>query len=184
MIDEILKKLEENLKDVEKNFAKEIAGLRSNRVSPELVENIKVNVYNQILTIKQLAAISIKSPKTLQLTFWDKNAIAPAAKAIEEANIGFSPVIDGLNVYLNLPELTNERRQEFIKLAKKITEETKIKIRNKRDEEIKKIKNLFEDKKISEDDMFKSKEKIQKIIDEINKNIDLILENKIKEINS
>ncbi len=184
MTEQILKEFEDFLKNLEDSFSKEIAAIRSNRASPELVENIKVNLYDQILTIKQVAALSIKSPKTIQLTLWDKNAIQSVCGALEKAGMGFSVAVDGLNIYLNLPELTMERKQEFIKLAKKIAEETRIKIRSKRDEEIKKLKIMLDEKKINEDDVFKAKEKIQKILDKSNEKIETILENKIKEINS
>jgi ribosome recycling factor len=96
--------------------------------------------------------------------------------------MGFSISIDGNNIYVNLPELSSERRLEFMKLAKKLAEEAKIQLRQKRDEVIKKMRLAEEEKKISEDDVFSGKEKIQKIIDDINKKIDSALDKKLKEL--
>ncbi|MGC8776227.1 MAG: ribosome-recycling factor [Minisyncoccia bacterium] len=184
MIDQIIKEFELILKNILEKFELEIKTIRSNRPSIELIENIKVNVYNNVLTIKQLGALSIKPPRTIQINVWDKNVINPILGALNDSKMGFSSSTEGSTIYVNLPELTSERKLEFIKLAKKMAEETRIQIRNKRDEIIKKIRNLEEDKKINEDDIFKSKEKIQKIIDEINSKIELILENKIQELNN
>jgi ribosome recycling factor len=182
MIDQILKELEESLKKIFEKFATEIKSIRSNRPSVELIENIKVNFYNDVLTIKQLGALSIKPPRTIQINVWDKNAINAISGAINDSKMGFGVSVDGNTIYVNLPELTSERKLEFSKLAKKITEEARIQIRNKRDESIKKLKNLEEEKKINEDDVFKTKEKIQKIIDDINFKVESTLEEKLKEL--
>ena len=182
MIEEFLKDLEKSCNIILEKLSTELKSIRSNRPSIELIENIKVNLYNQILTIKQLGALSLKPPRTIQINVWDKNAISAIAKAIEDSKMGFGISMEGQNIYINLPELSVERRNEFMKLAKKITEESKIQIRNKRDEIMKKVKLAEEDKKINKDDAFRAREKIQKIIDEANKKAESLLEAKIKEL--
>lgn len=183
MINQILKELEESLKKIFEKFSSEIKSIRSNRPSVELIENIKVNFYNDNLTIKQLGALSIKPPRTIQINVWDKNAINAISGAINDSKMGFGVSVDGNTIYVNLPELTSERKLEFSKLAKKIAEEARIQVRAKRDESIKKLKNLEEEKKINEDEVFKTKEKIQKIIDDVNSKIELTLEEKLNELN-
>ncbi|MCX7589472.1 MAG: ribosome-recycling factor [bacterium] len=184
MIDQIIKNFELDLKNILDKFSSEIKSIRSNRPSVELIENIKVNVYNDSLPIKQLGALSLKPPRTIQINIWDKNIVNNIVGAINDSKMGFSVSIDGNNIFVNLPELTSERRAEFIKLAKKIAEDSRIHVRNKRDEIIKKIKNLEQEQKINEDEIFKNKEKIQKIVDEINLKIENLLKEKIDELNS
>ena len=182
MIDNFLKELELFSQKIFEKFNIDLKSIRTNRPSIELVENIKVNIYDQVFTIKHLGALSILPPRTIQIAVWDKNAIAAISRALEETKMGFSISIDGNNIYVNLPELSSERRLEFIKLAKKLAEETKIQLRQKRDDIIKKMRIAEEEKKISEDDIFSGKEKIQTIIDDFNKKIDLALDKKLKEL--
>lgn len=182
MIDEIIKEFESLLKNILEKFNIEIKSIRSNRPSVELIENIKVNAYNDALTIKQLGALSVQPPRTIQINVWDRNVINPIVGAINDSKMGFSVAVEGNNIFVNLPELTSERKAEFIKLAKKTAEDYKIQVRNKRDETIKKIKKLEQEQKINEDDIFKTKEKIQKIVDDINLKIEKLLEEKINEL--
>jgi ribosome recycling factor len=182
MIDNFLKELESFSQNLLEKLNTDLKSIRTNRPSIELVENVKVNIYDQILTIKHLGALSILPPRTIQISVWDKNVIGAISRALEETKMGFSISIDGQNIYVNLPELSSERRLEFMKLAKKLAEEAKIQLRQKRDEVIKKMRLAEEEKKISEDDVFSGKEKIQKIIDDINKKIDSALDKKLKEL--
>jgi ribosome recycling factor len=182
MIDNFLKELESFSQNLLEKLNTDLKSIRTNRPSIELVENVKVNIYDQILTIKHLGALSILPPRTIQISVWDKNAIGAISRALEETKMGFGISIDGNNIYVNLPELSSERRLEFMKLAKKLAEEAKIQLRRKRDEVIKKMRLAEEEKKISEDDVFGGKEKIQKIIDDVNKKIDSALDKKLKEL--
>lgn len=179
-----LKELENFCQNAIERLKAEFKSIRSNRPSVELIEDIKVNLYNNIFKIKQLGALSVRPPRTIQISVWDKNALSPIVSAIEDLKIGVGISVDGLNIYVNLPELTAERRTEFIKLTKKLAEESRIQIRNKRDEIIKKLKIEEKNKTISEDEVFKTKEKIQKIIDDTNLKIESLLKEKIEELNS
>lgn len=186
-MDELIKNLEteteESTKKLIESFRKELAQIRTNRPTPLLVEEILVDCYDSKMPIKQLAAISVIPPREIDIQPWDKNILSPIAKAIEASNLNISPAIDGNLVRINLPVLSAERRQELATLVKKIAEEIRIKIRARRDESKKKINQYFTEGKIGEDSKFKSQEKIQKIIDQANGNIERILEEKIKEIN-
>lgn len=180
--EEILKDLETKIKHFIESFKQQLMGMRSNRPSPKMVEDIVVEAYGQKMTIKQLAAISVLPPAQIQISVWDKSAVPSIAKAVESSNLNVNANIDGSVIRINLPPLSDERRKELEKVVKKETEETKIKIRSARDETNKKIAKEFDDKKISEDDKFNLKEQVQKNIDKANEEIEKLLEAKIKEI--
>lgn len=175
--------LENKIKEVLNYFKEQLAAIRGNKPTPKLVEDIMVDSYGSKMPIKQLASIAVVLPREIQITSWDKQNVQLIAKAIESSNLNIGANVDGNLIRINLPPLSQERREEIIKIAKKESEETRIKIRHLRDEANKETKQQEENKKITEDQKFKLKDKIQKSIDAANKDIELILEKKIKEIN-
>ena len=179
----ILNDLEIKTGEIIGYYKEQLVGVRGGRPTVKLVEDISVEYFGQKLTIKQLGSISIAPPREIQISVWDKQGINNIAKAIESSNLKVSANIEGNLIRINLPALSEERRQEFIKIVKKEAEETKIKIRTLRDETNKKINQDFDEKKITEDEKFKLKEKVQEFIDKTNSEIENILENKTKEIN-
>lgn len=183
-IDNNIKDFEASLKAAVERLKEEFAAIRGNRPSVELLENVKVNWYDQTLTIKQMGSLSVKPPREIEIHIWDNNAVHPVMKAIEDAKTGLSVSSEGNILRIFLPTLTDERRLELIKFAKKTAEAARIQIRSMRDEAIKKMKTAEEKKEISEDNFFKVKEKIQKMIDEINGRVESALEEKIREIES
>lgn len=177
-----LKDLENKTRESVEYLKQQLFGMRSNRPSPKMVEDILVDAYGQKMTIKQLGAISIVPPIQIQIVVWDK-AVAPlVAKAIETSNLKVSANVDGTVIRINLPPLSDERRNELAKVIKKEGEETKIKIRALRDEANKKISRDFDDGNIPEDAKFDLKEKVQKIVDKANADTEAAIEAKIKEI--
>ncbi len=180
---------EKNLKDLEtyvKNSSDALKGelqnVRGNRPSVEILENVKVNCYDQMMSLKQLGSLSLRPPREVEIQLWDKSVTQQVVKAIEDAKIGMGVSSDGNVIRASLPTLTDERRKELIKLAGKITETYKIQFRSHRDEAIKKFKAGQEKGELTEDDFFQAKEKTQKIIDEANRKSEEMLENKVKEI--
>jgi ribosome recycling factor len=180
---DILKELELKVKPLLEGLRQEFLNLRVNRPNPKLVENIKVDYLSQPLTIKQLGSISVAPPREIDISVWDKNAVGPVAKAVENSGLGVTANIDGSVIRINLPPLTDERRQELMKLVKSVAEQTRIKIRALRDAANKNAEAMFKEKKIGEDQKFKNKEQIQKAVDAANKEIESLLTAKIKEIN-
>lgn len=176
----LLEKFKKEATLVVEGLKKEITVLRGNRPSPALVENLKVDYFGQLLSIKQLGSISIVPPREIDVNVWDINAIPGIIKAIEAS--GLSVNIEGKLIRINLPPLTEERRQDLIREAKKIGERFRIQLRSRRDEVNKEISRLFEEKEINEDQKFKLKEEIQKQIDKVNQEIEEILKRKIEEI--
>ena len=178
----LIKDLEKNLKSVVEALKNELSGVRTNRPNPKLVEDIKVDYMGQQMTVKQLGTITIVPPREINISLWDKSAIAPLMKAIETSGRGLTANSDGNLIRINLPTLTDERRQELIKLAKSMTEQIKIRVRSLRDDVNKKVEASFKAKTLSEDQKFKGKDQIQKAIDKINAEIETALSGKIKEI--
>lgn len=155
----------------------EIRKIRSNRPNPELVESVKVEVYDQTLTINQLATINVVPPRELVISPWDKSILPQIEKAIRQNNSGLSVSADGNLIRVTLPNLTDERRAELAKLVKSIIEENRIKMRNIRDK-IQKIINEF-----PEDQKFRQKDELQKRVDKFNQEADRLTGEKIKEFN-
>ncbi len=177
-----LKTLEHDLKIVAEKLRGELSMIRGSRPSVDLVENIKVNIYEEELTVKQLGSISIVPPRGVQISIWDKNAVGAVMKAVENAKIGLSVSNDGNNIIATLSELHAERREELSKLVRKNSENFRIQVRANRDDFIKKVRDAESKKELSEDEAFKTKEKIQKAVDAANKAIESAVENKLKEL--
>ena len=181
---DFVKELEQKLKVVVDSFKQELLGIRTNRPSAKLVEDIRVDYAGQSLMIKQLGSISIVPPKEIDINVWDSSAVASVAKALESSKLGFSANINGNLIRINLPSLTQERRDELAKLVKSIAEQNRIKIRAGRDDANKKIEQSFKEKKISEDQKFKDRKKIQEAVDKANNEIENLLTGKVQEINA
>lgn len=183
VMDGEISEFEKELERAARKLHDDFAALRTNRPTTKLVEDIKVDYYGAATPLKALGSISIVPPREITISVWDKNALQPIAKAIELSGIGLNPNIDGNIIRLNMPALTDERRQEIIKLAKKMAEETRIRVRMLRDEINKKIKSAAEQETIGENEQFKLKDKTQDIVDKTNQEIENLLINKTREIN-
>ncbi len=177
-----IKELEIKLKNIELSFKNELSAIRANRPSPKIVEDVAVEYLGTRMTVKQLGSISVIPPREIQISFWDRESIAPTAKAIEGANLGLSVSVSGNIVRVTLPALSDERRLELVKITKKISEEARIKVRAARDEENRKIDQAEKSKIITKDDQFKFKKKSQELVDKANREIEAQLSLKIKEI--
>lgn len=153
-------------------YKNDIASIRTGRATPALVEEIVVDMYGQKMHIKELASMSVPEPRTLVIQPWDKTAVEPISGAIRKSEIGLNPVVEGQIIRLNIPSLTEERRKEFIKLLKQKTEDARVKIRRAREEIWDKVQTMEKNHEIREDDKFKAKEELQKMIDDYNKKIE------------
>jgi len=177
-----LKILEQKLKSLVEGLKIEFQTIRGSRPSPRMVEDIMVEYYGQQMPIKQLGSISVVPPREIDISVWDQGAVNSVAKAIETSNLRVTANTDGNLIRINLPQLTEERKNEMEKVVRKMAEETRIRIRGARDEANKEIKSQETVKAISEDAAFKKKEEIQKLIDKTNQEIEASLEHKLKEI--
>lgn len=180
--EKFLRDFEAELRALAEKLREGLKMIRSNRPSVELIEGIRVTVYEQQMIIQQLGSITIQPPRDILISVWDKNAAGAVAKAIGDAKIGLSVSNDGNVIRASLPILTDERKAELSRLVKKTAEEARIQIRTRRDEAMKKVKAAQDSKEINEDQEFKIKEKLQKVVEDINGQIEKVLEAKLKEI--
>ncbi|MDO8584666.1 MAG: ribosome-recycling factor [bacterium] len=177
-----IKDFEEKLKRIGENLKNELSGLRTNRPSPKMIEDVAVEYMDAHMSVKQLGSITIAPPRDLLVNAWDQHSLAAIAKGIEAANLGLSVAVQGTIVRVTLPAMTGERRSEIEKLAKKVCEEHRISIRGARDEEMKKIERAEKEKAISENEKFALRKKAQEAVDKANKSIEEHLAAKVKEI--
>ena len=164
------------------SFKKDISSLRTGRANASMLDMIKVDVYGQMMPINQLASISVPEARLITVQVWDQGNIKLVDAAIQKSDLGINPQIDGSVLRIRIPDLTEERRKDLIKVLKNIGEKNKVSVRNIRREANDELKKLVKDKKISEDENKVSEKNIQKITDENIINIDKILEDKEKEI--
>ena len=164
------------------SLKKDISTLRTGRANTNMLDTIKVDVYGQLMPIDQIATISVPEARLISVQVWDKSNINLIENAIQKSELGINPQIDGQIIRLRIPDLTEERRKDLIKVLKNMGEKGKISIRNIRREANEDLKKKLKEKKISEDDNKNFEKIIQKLTDSNIENIDKILVNKEKEI--
>ena len=182
MIDDIHDDASRRMDGANNNLKAELAKLRTGKASPALVENVRVDYYNNPTPLKQMANISAPEYRLLVVQPWDKTAIKDIEKAIISADLGLNPSSDGNLIRIPIPTLTEERRKDLVKLVHKYGEDSKIAIRNIRRDANDMIKGLEKDKEISEDDSHKALKKIQDLTDDKVKIVDEIVALKEKEV--
>ncbi|RME60002.1 ribosome recycling factor [Candidatus Parcubacteria bacterium] len=182
MQEQLLEELSQKFTRAIEALKSELQGIRSGRPMPQLIEDIKVTYGTQQLPLKQVGHIGIRPPREIYVTVWDTTMVESVAKAITQAQEGVSVTHEGNTVRVFLPPLSEERRRELGKLVKKHAEATKIQLRAARDESRKKLKILEEEKRISQDDAFRLKEKMQHAIENANKDIEDLVARKLQEL--
>ena len=164
------------------SFRHELGGLRTGRASASLVEPVQVQAYGQSMPLNQVATISVPESRSLSVQVWDKGMVNAVDKAIRDANLGLSPVIEGQVLRIRIPEMNEQRRREMVKLAHKYSEETRVAIRHVRRDGIDGLKKLLKDKTITEDDEKRFATEVQKVTDQSVADVDQALAAKEKEI--
>ena len=164
------------------SLKKDLSTLRTGRANPNMLDTIKVDVYGQMMPIDQLATVSVPEARLISVQVWDKGNITLIDSAIQKSELGINPQIDGQVIRLRIPDLTEERRKELIKVLKNMGEKGKDSVRDIRREANEDLKKKLKDKNISEDESKSFEKSIQKITDNNIENIDKILADKEKEI--
>ena len=164
------------------SLKKDISTLRTGRANTNMLDTIKVDVYGQLMPIDQLATVSVPEARLISIQVWDKSNTASVESAIQKSDLGINPQIDGQIIRLRIPDLTEERRKDLIKILKGMGEKGKVSIRNIRREANEDLKKKLKEKLISEDDNKNFEKNIQKITDINIENIEKILVEKEKEI--
>ena len=164
------------------SLKKDISTLRTGRANVNMLDTIKVDVYGQLMPINQIATISVPEARLISIQVWDKSNISPIESAIQKSELGINPQVEGQLLRLRIPDLTEERRKELIKILKNMGEKAKISIRNIRREANEELKIKLKDKIISEDENKNFEKNIQKLTDLNIKNIEEVILIKEKEI--
>ena len=181
-LDDILLEAEEKMIKTEQVVANEFVGVRTGKASPGLVENIQAEVYGSMMRIRELGNISTPEPRMLVIQPWDVAALQPIEKALQKANLGLSPVIQGKLLRLAFPELSTERRQEFVKLIKKMAEDGRVAVRHIRRDAMDLFKKHAHDSGVTEDGKKQAEKDLQKLTDDCIAKIDAHVAAKEKEI--
>ncbi|MEW6725754.1 MAG: ribosome recycling factor [Bacillota bacterium] len=182
MMRELIQATEGNMQKTIEILKKDFASLRAGRATPALLDKIAVDYYGTPTPINQLASISVPEPRLLIIQPWDKSAIGAIERAILKSDLGITPANDGNVIRLTVPQLTQERRQELVKLIKKRAEEGRVAVRNLRRDVLEQLKAKQKNGEISEDDLKRSQDEVQKLTDRYIKEIDSLLAAKEKEI--
>ena len=164
------------------SFKKDLSTLRTGRANSSMLDMIKIDVYGQLMPIDQLGTVSVPEARLISIQVWDKANVTLIDSAIQKSELGINPQIDGQKIRLRVPDLTEERRKDLIKILKGMGEKGKVSIRNIRREANEELKKKLKDKVISEDENKNFEKAIQKLTDLNIDNIDKILSEKEKEI--
>ncbi len=174
--------LRRRMKGAIENLKSEFVGLRTGRASVNLMDPVMVEAYGSAMPLNQVATVSTPESRMISVQIWDKSMVGPADRAIRNAGLGLNPIVDGQTLRIPIPELNEERRAELSKIAGKYAEQNRIAVRNVRRDGMDTIKKLEKDSKISQDEQKAYSDKIQKMTDEMIKEIDHLTEVKDKEI--
>ncbi len=182
MVEDIIKDLEERMKKSLKALEKDFAAIRTGRANPAMFDGVFVEVYGSRMPINQVATISCPEPRLVVIQPWDRSNLGEIEKAILKSELSLNPSNDGNLIRVQIPDLTEERRKEYVKLARQKAEESRVAVRNIRRDGNEMVKELEKDKDISEDESKNGQARIQKLTDKYIEEIQKHTDNKEKEI--
>lgn len=181
-IDDILLEAEDKMQKTEHVVQHDFSSVRTGKATPALVENIVVEVYGSQMRIRELAGITTPEPRVLVIQPWDSGSVHPIEKAIQKANLGLNPSIDKKIIRIIFPELSQERRQEFVKIIKKMAEDGRVAVRHVRRDAMEQLKKESKSGGVTEDEVAHAEKEIQKLTDDYIAKIDVHLVHKEKEL--
>ncbi|GAB6267856.1 ribosome recycling factor [Smithella sp. SC_K08D17] len=182
MKETIFQKFKDEMEKTIVSLSKSFSRVRTGRASVALLDGIKVDYYGAATPLNQVANISIPENRLILIVPWDASVIGAIEKAIQKSDLGLTPSNDGKVVRLSIPQLTEERRKELVKVVKKMAEEGKVKLRNARRDANEELKNIKKNNKIAEDELFTAQDEVQKLTDQYIEKTDKVLAAKEKEI--
>lgn len=182
MLEDIKKDASERMQKSIDALSNELQRIRTGRAHPSLLEHVQVDYYGSVTPLKQVANVTIEDARTLSVVPWEKTMVQPIEKAIMESDLGLNPMSAGEVIRIPLPPLTEERRKEMVKLVKQTGESTKIAVRNIRRDANGDFKDLLKEKEITEDELHKAEDDIQKITDKFVADVDSVLVKKEAEL--
>ena len=182
MTTDVVNSAEERLKKTLEALKKEYGTLRAGRAAPSLLDKVMVEYYGSTIPVNQVATVTVPEPRMIMIKPFDKGTLKEIEKAIQKSDLGLTPNSDGVAIRLAIPQPTQERRKELVKVVNKKAEESKVAMRNIRRDANEALKKLEKDKKITEDDRKEGQEKMQKLLDKYIKQIDSTKAAKEKEV--
>jgi ribosome recycling factor len=182
MIDEVITELKASVEKAKDALKRDLSKLRTGRAHAGMLDGVRVDYYGQVTPIGQMATVSVPEPRLLTVKAWDKSQVQAVEKAIRESELGLNPQVDGEMIRIPIPALSEERRKELVKVAKKYGEECKVGIRKARHEAIDMLNELKEAGDVSEDDTDRAKKKAEEVVSEAGHAVDNIIQGKEKEI--
>lgn len=181
-IDDVISEKEMEMDEKVAKFKKDLSGLRTGRANPQLLDNVYVEYYGARTPLKQVAAISVPEPRTLEVRVWDANAVNEVESELRKIDFGSSPSRNGSTIRINLPPMTEDQRKKMVKIVYSMAEDFRVGVRNLRREALEKIKKAQKAGEITEDDLKTYEKKVQDITDTYIKHIDNAAGNKEKEL--
>jgi ribosome recycling factor len=182
MIDDILSELKSSNEKAKEALRRELSKLRTGRAHPAMLDLLRVDYYGQQTPIAQMASVGVPEPRMLTVKPWDKSVVQAVEKAIRESDLGLNPQVDGDLIRIPVPALSEQRRKDLVKVAKKAGEECKVAVRKARHEALDMLTELKEGGDASEDEVDRAKKKAEEIVSEAGQSIDQIIAAKEKEI--
>jgi len=180
--DDILLDCEEKMEKTVSKIQEEFSAVRTGKASPALVDHIRVDCYGISMTLREIAAITTPEPRMIMIQPWDLSNVDPIRKAIEESRLGINPMVDGKLIRIPIPELSEERRRDLIKVIKKIAEDGRVAIRHERRGGMEGLKKMQKDGDLTEDNLVDSEKEVQKLTDTYIGKIDKSMESKEVEL--
>lgn len=178
----VIEEMRQKMAKATEHTLHEFSTLHTGKASPAMVENVMVDVYGSNMRLRDIAAITTPDSRLIQVQPWDKGAVKPIEKALQQANLGINPSIDGALIRLPIPELSRERRQEMTKVCQRMAEDGRVSIRHARRDALDAFKKLQKDGAVSEDELKRHEKEIQQITERTTQDIDQHLQNKEKEL--
>jgi ribosome recycling factor len=182
MIQDVQKELVGSLAKSHDALKRELLKLRAGRASPSLLEGIKVDYYGTPTALTQMAHVNVPEPRLITVKPWDRTQVKPVEKALRESDLGLNPQIDGDLVRVPLPPLTEERRKEFVKIARKYGEECKVGMRKSRHDALDFLASLEDGGESSADEVERAKKKVEELVQDAVKQVDSVIANKERDI--
>jgi ribosome recycling factor len=182
MIDEVLGELRDAIEKAHASLKRELMKLRTGRAHPGMLDSLRVDYYGQTTPIAQMATVNVPEPRLLTVKPWDKSQVKAVEKAIRESDLGLNPQVDGELIRIPIPALSEERRRDLVKVARKVGEECKVAIRRARHEALDMLSELKKEGEASEDEVDRAKKKAEEIVADAGHAVDGTIASKEKDI--
>ena len=182
MVDQIIAEIRPKMKGAIENLSLELSRIRTGRAHAGVLDGVKAMYYGTATPLKEMASISVPEPTVISIKPWDRGVLSDIETAIRNSDLGISPVNDGTQIRLVLPPMTEERRKEIVGQVKKLGEQAKVTLRNVRGEAWSRVQSAVKNKEATEDDKYQAEEKLNKLIDEMNSEIEKVVAVKEAEV--